>query len=563
MEAETTSLFTEFPDIAYNMYFKKKQFLGFDESGFPIIAHTGIEGDDKKRLLYDEEYPFKTDEVFPTSVPPLEPFSFSARPVNDNPFDHPPPQLKKKSFVKPTIDPIKHFNFPQMREMPVRFKVPKRKRFQNKFPRHTFGLEDEDTGYISKKVPIPKNATKLLYKSPTGENLYAYLFKDGTIGTMSPRSTADGVEPPDLSLLKAQYLAEDGEFQHPPPVFEKNKVDVKHKTKPIKKTALSLRGNQTFEDRFDSRPSTAKTLSRPSTAKTLSRPSTAKTLSRPSTTKSRGRSSTSARSNADSQLDSFRSTSSTGSPRPKSAFLRSGHRSVKSVSIKENADAKHSPRGKRASRPKSAADSWMLEVAETYRPKSIGNVLDAVESHPISVLQPGSPVPTPRGMANGQKSDESIPLKDQKMKLISPPFGKSPPKSVSPVVEQNGSKEHMGSDDNLDKDEDAYQKEVHFENDINETDADLHSDSSESITYTRHKDHVKRHSHASSTFTNGSPAPKAVIPKGMKVLRTSKGFVENLNLPVPPRGHQIKAVSPPPQFLQTKDQTEVLQNDNE
>ena len=598
MEAETASLFTEFPDIAYNTFFKKKQVLGFDEYGIPVIAHDTIDDGDKKQLLFNESYPFNTDvgNLIGGSMPPVEPFSFSSRPVNDMPFDHPPPQLKKTAFMKPSIDPIKHFNFPNMRELPVRFKVPKRKRFQNKFPRHTFGLpEEEDPGYMSQKVPIPRNATKLLYKSPTGENLYAYLFKDGTIGKMSPRSDdGEGGIEPDLSFLRAQYLDEDG-FEHPPPVFTNLKLNLKENdinNETATQTQLRLKGKPSLDSRPStaktlSRPSTARTLSRPSTAKTVSRPSTAKTLSRPSTPKSRGRASTSARSTTDSNLDSFRSSSSTGSPRApgtpratgkpraKSAFLRSGNRSVKSVSIKE---ATVSPRPSTArtqsGRPKSSAlpDNWMLEVAETYRPKSIGNVSDIVENRPISALQPGVPLPVPTAFPAEQET-ESVPLKDQKMKLLSPPFVKE--NKISPESVTNNSNDHLSIEEQLEEELNSNQKTVHFDSDIKEQeeiqdestedlqDADEHelepdSDSSGSVIYTKAKNSVKRGSQSSHFSMNGGPVPKPIIPKGMKAQLTSKGFIENLNLPVPPRGHQIKTVLPTTESLNTASDTQNI-----
>ena len=580
MEAETTSLYTEFPDITYNAYFKDKQVIGFDEKGMPIISHGGFQNGDVKDPFHDGIDPFgDKGENLPPMIPPLEPFSFSARPVSDMPFDHPPPNLKKKSFEKPSIDPFKHFDFPNMREIPVRFKVPKRKHFENKYPRHTFGLPDEEDDYISKRVPVPKNATKLLYKSPTGENVYAYLFKDGYIRTMSPE---DGIQP-DLPLLKAQYLGEDGEFEFAPPVFEKLKLGDEPTSRPTRTAKSSATGSRSTWDRFDSRPSTGIPGSRPLTTKSKIRSPRS-----PKSAKSRGtaRSGRSTRSRGAPQGDSYRSLTSSESPRAKSAMLRSGSRSAKSVSIRENERISRpttvgtflsqgrSPRpttaGTSVSQAKSARHSIarLADVAETYTPKSI-SIMEYSDEHPGQIMSPGRPLSVPLSLPEDQMSSASTQLKDQKMKLMVPPSSKAQTKSITPIPDDD--EENVESLDRLGG-SDTNKKEVHFENDHPD------SDSSGSVVFTKSKKLTeKRHSHVSQTSAsrvsrgsmNGAVsrtprasissglAPRPVIPEGMMAFRPSKDFMENLNLPVlPPRGHQLKGMVKPPAFAKTDDKSD-------
>ena len=591
MEAETTSLYTEFPDITYNMYFKNKQVLGFDEKGMPIISLGGFENGDVKDPFRDQIDPFgdKGDKL-PPMMPPLETFSFSARPVSDMPFDHPPPNLKKKSFEKPAIDPIKHFDFPNMREIPVRFRVPKRKHFKNKYPRHTFGLPDEEDAYISKRMPVPKNATKLLYKSPAGENIYAYLFKDGSVRTMSPE---EGVRP-DVPLLKAQYLGDDGEFEFAPPVFEKLKLGDEPTSKPKRTTKGSAAGSRSTRDGFDSRPSTGIAGSRPSTTKSKRSPRS------PRSGKSRGtpRSGRSARSRGAPQEDSYRSLTSSESPRIKSAMLRPESKSAKSVSIIENEQISRPTTAgtflsqARSSRPTTAGTSvsqarstrhslsGLADIAETYTPRSV-NIMEYADEHPGQIMSPGRPLSVPLSIQEDQTSSVATQLKDQKMKLMVPPSSKARTKSITPIP--------SGEDENTESLEsfrglDTSKKGVHFDNADEVMDKDIEndhpdSDSSGSVVFTKSKKLMeKRPSHVSQTsasrVSRGSTAgvisrtprasissglaPKPVIPEGMTTFKPPKDFIENLNLPVvPPRGHQLKGLVKPTALA-----TDADKNDN-
>ena len=584
MEAETTSLFTEFPDITYNMYFKNKQVLGFDDKGMPIIAHGSFENGDIKDPFHDDMYPFgDKGETLPPLIPPLEPFSFSARPVSDMPFNHPPPKLKKKSFVKPSLEPIKHFDFPNMREIPVRFKVPKRKHFENKYPRHTFGLPDEEEGYISKKVPVPKNATKLLYKSPAGENIYAYLFKDGNIRTVSPGTgyIGEGIQP-DLPLLKAQYLGEDGEFESAPPVFEKLKLSDEPNTKLKRTMKGSATSSRTTWDRFDSRPSTAMPGSRPSTTKNkLKNPRS------PKSAKSRGspRSGRSTRPRGAPQMDSYRSLTSSESPRAKSAILRAGSRSAKSVSIRENGHiSRPTTAGTFLSQARSSRHSsgHLDSVAEAYRPKSI-SIIEYADDHPAQIMSPGRPLSVPLSIPEDQMSNASTQLKDQKMKLMAPPSSKARPKSITPNAIPDDVEETVTESLEDTEGVETNRKGVHFDNDNGLQPNDIEndhpdSDSSGSVIFTKSKKLTeKRHSRVSHTSasrvsrvsmsgavsrtprasTSSGPAPKPVIPEGMMAFRPSNDFIENLNLPaMPPRSHQIKATVKPPALLKETDKIE-------
>lgn len=164
MEADRVSLYTDLPDIAYNVYFKRRQVLGFDESGYPIIGNTRFQNGPVKRA--------KTDEGHTSDQEPAN------QEEEEGPFNYDPYAMwAQDTFVNPYEYPQEDtFDFPKI-EHAVRYRVPGRKHFQNTYPLSQFGYEDSAHGTFRKNlplpvnIPIPKKLPQLMYRKPDSMSL--------------------------------------------------------------------------------------------------------------------------------------------------------------------------------------------------------------------------------------------------------------------------------------------------------------------------------------------------------------------------------------------------------
>jgi hypothetical protein len=169
MEADRISLYTDFPDIAYNVYFKRRQVLGFDEKGYPVIAKTKYQANgtvkrDKPEVETMEEG--RTSQISNQELKEKED-------EHVGPFDYDPYALwADGTFVNPYEYPQEDtFDFPKI-EHAVRYRVPGRKHLQNSYPLSQFGYTESAHGRSRKNlplpvnIPIPKKLPQLMYRKP-------------------------------------------------------------------------------------------------------------------------------------------------------------------------------------------------------------------------------------------------------------------------------------------------------------------------------------------------------------------------------------------------------------
>ena len=174
MEADQISLYTDFPDIAYNVYFKRRQVLGFDEDGFPIISKEPVKNGDIAQYS-DVEEEEEEDHRTPTPLPKREPFAYPTEYL-DPPFTYDPYRNIDSEVLVPTE--VEHvFNFPALKESAVRFRVPGRKHLQNAYPLQQFGLKGKAKSRHRKQLPNPmhikvtRKLPQLMYRPPKDASL--------------------------------------------------------------------------------------------------------------------------------------------------------------------------------------------------------------------------------------------------------------------------------------------------------------------------------------------------------------------------------------------------------
>lgn len=174
MEADRISLYTDFPDIAYNVYFKRRQVLGFDEKGYPVIANSKYQanGSVKKRKQGKESMDEgRTSQISNQDLNGKED-------EHMGPFDYDPYSLwAEETFASPYEYPQEDaFDFPKI-EHAVRYRVPGRKHLQNSYPLSQFGYMERVHGRSRKNlplpvnIPIPKKLPQLMYRKPDSMSL--------------------------------------------------------------------------------------------------------------------------------------------------------------------------------------------------------------------------------------------------------------------------------------------------------------------------------------------------------------------------------------------------------
>ncbi|XP_045199207.2 uncharacterized protein LOC123553574 [Mercenaria mercenaria] len=168
MEADRISLYTDFPDIAYNVYFKRRQVLGFDEKGYPVIGKTKFQNGPVKKPKVGKVPP---EEAKTSAISNQDPTTDQDE--HEGPFNYNPYALwAEETFVNPYEYPQEDtFDFPKI-EHAVRYRVPGRKHFQNSYPLSQFGYTDSAHGHSRKNlplpvnIPIPKKLPQLMYRKP-------------------------------------------------------------------------------------------------------------------------------------------------------------------------------------------------------------------------------------------------------------------------------------------------------------------------------------------------------------------------------------------------------------
>ena len=157
MEEDRISLYTDFPDIAYNVFFKRRMVLGFDEDGLPIISSVPVpngvisHGDEDKLSLSDE---------FPGGIPKPrkghEPFAYPTD-YDEPPFDYDPYRMWPEGSVPPPVIPDPEFDFPEI-SLALRYRMPGRSHLQQVYPLQMFG-HGEDPWQDPEAAPSTSRCT--------------------------------------------------------------------------------------------------------------------------------------------------------------------------------------------------------------------------------------------------------------------------------------------------------------------------------------------------------------------------------------------------------------------
>lgn len=190
MEADRVSLFTDFSEMMYNVFFKRKLIVGFDEKGFPIIG----------------ELPVKNGDVDPDLVT-KEPLAYPEPDYPELPFTSNPYEYWSDDFVDPYSYPnIESWDFPKAKEN-VRFRVPGRAHLQNSYPLTQFGYTDPVKGRhrrtlpLPVKSPVPKKLPQLMFRKEEELSLEQAL--KNAYGIKTPKYTGDTIAiNPKEKLLK-------------------------------------------------------------------------------------------------------------------------------------------------------------------------------------------------------------------------------------------------------------------------------------------------------------------------------------------------------------------------
>lgn len=230
MEADRTSLYTDFPDIAYNVYFKRRQVLGFDENGFPLIGNTKFNlqngnlrnGSIKPGSIKPDKEDIESDSNDAGEAPAV---SFKEPLYQDEqqpPFTYNPYAMwSEDALVSPYDYPQDDtFDFPKLAHA-VRYRVPGRKHLQNTYPLSQFGYMDKAHIRSRKNlplpvnIPIPKQLPQLMYRKPEKLSLQELLesqygfkkrqeqdLEEGIVLDHKPRSEKKTIHPVPRLFLK-------------------------------------------------------------------------------------------------------------------------------------------------------------------------------------------------------------------------------------------------------------------------------------------------------------------------------------------------------------------------
>lgn len=230
MEADRTSLYTDFPDIAYNVYFKRRQVLGFDENGFPLIGNTRFNLQNgtlrnrhiKPGAIKPDTEDIESDYNDAGEAPAV---SFKEPLYQDEqvlPFTYNPYEMwSEDALVSPYDYPQEDtFDFPKLAHA-VRYRVPGRQHLQNTYPLSQFGYMDKAHIRSRKNlplpvnIPIPKQLPQLMYRKPEKLSLQELLeskygfkkrpdkdLEEGIVLDPKPRSEKKTVLPVPRLFLK-------------------------------------------------------------------------------------------------------------------------------------------------------------------------------------------------------------------------------------------------------------------------------------------------------------------------------------------------------------------------
>ncbi|KAL4219042.1 hypothetical protein ACF0H5_021625 [Mactra antiquata] len=196
MEADRVSLYTDFPDISYNIFFKRKEVLGFDEYGYPIIGKTRFKNGPIK--VKDDDTTSIEDGRM--SVVSKEPFAYPED-GQEPPFTYDPYAMwTEGTFVDPYEYPeIDSYDFPRI-EHAVRYRVPGRKHLQNSYPLTQFGYNERVYGKHRKNlplpvtIPIPKKLPQLMYRKPDSMSIKDILKSQFGFKKMKKEAFEEGIE---------------------------------------------------------------------------------------------------------------------------------------------------------------------------------------------------------------------------------------------------------------------------------------------------------------------------------------------------------------------------------
>ncbi|XP_052788455.1 uncharacterized protein LOC128223205 [Mya arenaria] len=238
MEAEKISLYTDFPDVAYNIYYKRRQVVGFDEEGHPIVEQIRQNGD----VIH------KSDDVISGHEEREENEGYQSRLSTKSPLAYPEPETSEdpctrdpcvnawdETFVRPYEYPdIQQWDFPKI-DQAVRYRVPGRCHLQNSYPLEQFGLTPEFKTHSRKtlplpvEMPMPKHLPQLMLRVPEKMSLMQ-IFK-AKFGIKIPKDFPE--EGIDLHAKQIQapgnQNSDEDEIPHPP-VFQKRKRSVSMET---------------------------------------------------------------------------------------------------------------------------------------------------------------------------------------------------------------------------------------------------------------------------------------------------------------------------------------------
>ena len=170
MEADRLSLYTDFHDIAYNTLFKRREIVGFDENGNPLIEHVYQNGDINQHLTNADVSVKGRDSTMTSKCTAFE-HDDSDTIVNPCSYD-PCVNAWDETFTRPYQYPdIENWDFPKIDKL-VRFRIPGKCHLQNSYPLDQFGLQPQfktrsrRTLPLPANIPIPKRLPQLMYRAP-------------------------------------------------------------------------------------------------------------------------------------------------------------------------------------------------------------------------------------------------------------------------------------------------------------------------------------------------------------------------------------------------------------
>ncbi|KAH3797033.1 uncharacterized protein LOC127838319 [Dreissena polymorpha] len=160
LEVDEISLYTDFPDLSYNTFFKRRQVVGFDSDGFPVVKNFRSHNGDVKHSI-DAQEDSEDEESVSSELQMSTTRDHLAYPEpegSETPFSYDPCRAAwNDNYVIPYEYPVmEQWDFPKIGH-PMRYRIPGRTHLQNIYPLQQFGLMGEFCSRTRKEPPLPEN----------------------------------------------------------------------------------------------------------------------------------------------------------------------------------------------------------------------------------------------------------------------------------------------------------------------------------------------------------------------------------------------------------------------